>query len=380
MKIGFDAKRLYNNFTGLGNYSRFIVEALSTFYPDNEYTLFAPKVKCNTDTQFFLAAKNIETIQPSAWISWLKLNSLWRSFMISSLVNKKKINVYHGLSHELPVGIAGKTKAVVTVHDLIFLRYPQFYNHIDVAIYKAKIQYACRVADRIIAISEQTKQDLINFLKISPDKITVIYQGCHSNFKRVPDPLELSMVKTKYDLPDEFILNVGTIEPRKNALQILRALQLLKGKLQVPLVIIGRPTEYITELEAYAKKNGLEEQVRYIHHADFNDLPAIYRLSKVFVYPSFFEGFGIPLVEAIACEVPVITSTGSCFSEAAGPYSIYVDPYDDETLAFQLFELVRDETRQKKMVEQSMLFIKRFEPHIISKHLFELYSTLTNKN
>ena len=377
MRIGFDAKRLYNNFTGLGNYSRFVVEALSKFYPENDYLLFTPTARVNSDTQFFLNTKNIQTILPPSWISTMKLNSFWRSFLISDIASRKNLNVYHGLSHELPRGISGKMKTVVTVHDLIFLRYPQFYKSIDVAIYKAKIRYACRVADHIVAISEQTKRDIIEFLRIPSEKISVIYQGCHANFLKSYNAIELDQIRLKYGLPTEYILNVGTIEPRKNALLIVKALKILKDRINIPLVIIGRPTKYLEEIKAYAKQHDLERRVLYIQ-VDFNDLPAIYRLSKIFVYPSFFEGFGIPLVEAIACEVPVITSTGSCFSEAAGPNSIYVDPMDDEALALELFELLTHDHKRKKMVEQSTDFITKFAPKVISGHLFQLYASLIN--
>lgn len=376
MKIGFDAKRLYNNFTGLGNYSRFIVEALSTFCPENKYVLFTPAVKANPDTRFFIESANVQTVLPPTWVTRVKLAGFWRSVMISATASQHDIEVYHGLSHELPYGISKRMKTVVTVHDLIFYRYPQFYKPADVLIYKAKLSHACRTADIVIAISEQTRQDVIEFLKIDPQKVRVIYQGCHANFRRAIDQAELHRVREKYKLPNTFVLNVGTIEPRKNVLHVLKAMHALNGTVQFPLLIIGRPTNYINTLKAYIARHNLEKRVLFIHTVDFVDLPAIYRLASVFVYPSLFEGFGIPLVEAIACQVPVITSTGSCFVEAAGADSIYVDPHDDMALASQLRKLLSDEADRARRVKESTRFIKKFEPQVIARDLMSLYTDL----
>lgn len=184
MKIAFDAKRLYNNFTGLGNYSRFIVSALLEEFSNDQYYLFTPKLRKNDDTQPFLEHPKVKTIQPPAWMNMLKLGSYWRSFVVGNTAADYGVDIYHGLSHELP-RVPESVKTVVTVHDLIFLRYPEFYNPIDVRIYTTKVNHACRNADRIIAISEQTSKDIQEFLKISPEKIDVVFQGCHPNFKRI---------------------------------------------------------------------------------------------------------------------------------------------------------------------------------------------------
>ena len=376
MRIGFDAKRLYNNFTGLGNYSRFVVDALLKFYPGNAYSLFTPKIKYNPETQPFLEAQNATTVLPSQWIQKMKLGSLWRAFAIGSHADKKGIELYHGLSHELPHDIPKSMKAVVTVHDLIFLRYPKFYNPIDVSIYKAKVKHACRVSDKIISISEQTAQDLVDLLGVDKRKIQVVYQGCHSNFKRQFTPEQISAIRIKYNLPAHFILNVGTIEPRKNVLLIIKALRILKNKIDIPLVIIGRPTAYMKTVDEYARRHGLENRIIYFHKIQFDDLPALYHLADVFVYPSLYEGFGIPLIEAITCKIPVITSTGSCFSEAAGPASLYVHPGDDEMLANHLLDVLENESLKKKMIAQSSLYIQKFQPEIIARDLHYVYSSL----
>lgn len=375
MKIGFDAKRLYNNFTGLGNYSRFIVQALADYYNDHHYYLFTPKVKTHPENDYFLNKPNVSTVLPSSLVRSLKVESIWRTYNLGKAARKNGVDVFHGLSNELPADI-GDTKSVVTVHDLIFMRFPQFYNPIDVAIYKAKVRRAVKVADKIVAISQQTADDVCELLNADPGKIEVVYQGCHPNFKRTFTSDMLKAVKVKYGLPENFILSVGTIEQRKNALIILKALTLLPPDFDVSVVLVGRPTAYMKEIDAFIAEKKLHDRVKVIHNAKFEDLPAIFSLAKVFVYPSLFEGFGIPLIEAITCGVPVITSSGGCFHEAAGPDSVYVDPHNEEELASQLEKILSNEDVRTRMVSASRKYISKFEPEEIAGRMFSIYKSL----
>ncbi len=373
MRIGFDAKRLYNNFTGLGNYSRFVVEAASRMYPENEYVLFTPRVKLNLDTQFFQTTTNVSTITPPHYISKLKLGSFWRSFLIGPTLRKENISVYHGLSHELPFNIPKAIRKIVTIHDLIFLRYPHFYNRLDVAIYKSKVVYACKKADKIIAISKQTRDDLIQFLSVDGSKIEVVYQGCHPNFKRTYTQEAIHAIQTKYNLPQQYLLNVGTIEERKNLMLLVKAMALLPKESRIPLVVIGKMTDYYFLVAEEARKLGVIKDIRFLPDVPFSDFPKIYQGAQVFVYPSLFEGFGIPLIEAIESNVPVITSTGSCFSEAAGPNAIYVDPTNEHELASQILNVLDNHQLREKMITSSKLFIEQFNPEIIAQKLNRLY-------
>lgn len=376
MRIGYDAKRLFNNFTGLGNYSRFIVGGIHAFFPNEKLFLFTPKARNHPETKSFQQENGYTTVLPSTLLTKFKLGSYWRSFRLNKEAEKQHLDIFHGLSHELPRGISAVTKSVVTVHDLIFLRFPQFYKPIDRWIYSQKIKYACREANAIVAISEQTKHDLIEFLNVPEEKIHVVYQGCHPNFKRPIPESELADVRRKYTLPEEFLLNVGTIEPRKNALLILQAMKALGDTLTLPLVIIGRATAYADTLKIYAQEHSLEHRIHFIHQVSFADLPAIYKMSRAFIYPSLFEGFGIPLVEAIACGTPVITSTGSCFSEAAGPNALYVPPDDAAELAKAIERVVKNNSLRDTMIKESTQYIRRFEPEVIANDMMKLYRSL----
>lgn len=374
MKIGFDAKRVFANFTGLGNYGRFVVKALSIYYPQNEYWLYSPKAIQHPEAEALLERENIKVGRPSATIRAMRLGAWWRSISMGKVAGNNQNQLLHGLSNELPFGKTKGLKKIVTIHDLLFIRYPQLYNLVDVAIYKKKFSWACQQADRVIAVSQQTAQDLVDFLKVPADKIDVVYQGCHESFKQEYDSYVLDRISTKYKLPADFMLNVGTIEERKNALLIVKAMAALKKETTVmPLVIVGKSTAYKEEIVRYAREHKLLDQIYFRHDVSFEDLPKIYQLSKLFIYPSVFEGFGIPILEALCSRVPVISSKGSCFSEAGGPNSIYINPTNADELADAIMRIINNATMATKMIIDGVGHSLNFEEEKIAHDLMAVY-------
>ncbi|GHT59930.1 glycosyl transferase family 1 [Bacteroidia bacterium] len=370
MRIGFDAKRAIQNNTGLGNYSRFVIEVLSEYYPDSAYFLFAPQEKDNARLKKLLSRPNVFFIFPSGISKLLSL--FWRLFGSKKNINKNHVEIFHGLSNELPVNIQNTgVKMVVTIHDLIFIRYPQYYQWIDRKIYYWKFRRACRKADVIIAISECTKRDIISFFHIPEEKIKVVYQNCNPLFKQPVSDDKRKQITEKHQLPEQYILYVGSIEQRKNLLLVVRALQQIPEKIH--LVAIGKPTPYQQEVEQYAREMGLESRLHIKNDFPCEDLPAAYQSATVFVYPSFFEGFGIPVIEALSSGVPVIAATGSCLEEAGGPDSIYVNPHDETELAVKIREISENQDLAKKMVEQGLVYMKRFEPQRIAVEIMGIY-------
>lgn len=378
MKFGFDAKRFFNNFTGLGNYSRFVIDALSKHAPENEYFLYTTKAKDHPEYQAILRRSNISVVTPPVAYRFLAITSLWRTWGVSKESTVKTLNLFHGLSQELPLNLPAKVRKIVTVHDLIFVRYPELYSPIDVRIYKAKVKTACNNADKILATSNQTKQDVVEFLKVDPAKVEVAYQGCHPNFKKKNSPAEIQSIKIKYQLPAEYILNVGTIEARKNVSLLIQALALLPKEIRTHIVIIGRPTEYKKEIIDTAHRSGVTEWLIFLHGVSFEDLPAIYQGARLFVYPSIFEGFGIPIVEALESSVPVIATTGSCLSEAGGSGSVYVNPHDPRELADQIRNILTHEDVRNQMINLGKQHIKIFEPKVIAEKLMSVYESVMN--
>ena len=375
MNIGYDAKRIVQNNTGLGNYGRYMIEILSRFYPDNRYFLFAPKQKKNERLKYLHTQANVSFVFPSGIARIIP--SIWRTIGICNDLKNNKLSIFHGLSNELPVGIRkSNVKSIVTVHDLIFLRYPEFYKPLDRWIYRWKFERACRIADKIIAVSECTKRDIVSFFSIPEEKIAVVYQGCHSQFHQPVSEEKKREIIEKYRLPHRFLLYVGSIESRKNLLLAVKALSRLPA--DIHLVAIGKTTSYQTKVEEYAYQSGLESRLHIRNNFLFSDLPAIYRSAAVFIYPSFFEGFGIPVIEALSSGVPVIAATGSCLEEAGGQDSVYIHPEDDRELADRILEIVNDESLANRMKEAGKIYVRRFDDEQIASEVIRIYQTLNS--
>lgn len=370
MKTGFDAKRAIQNNTGLGNYSRYVIEILSKYYPDNQYILFAPRKKENSRLKTILLRTNISLAFPRG--IYKTFPSLWRILGIKRDIRKQNLAVYHGLSNELPLGIK-KTgvKSIVTIHDLIFLRYPDCYKPIDRFIYRLKFLHACRKADKIITVSECTKRDIVSFFRIPEEKITVIYQGCHPNFSIKVSKERKSETADKYRLPARFILYVGSVEARKNLLLTVKALKKIPE--DIHLVAAGKSTPYQSDVEKYAGKSGIKSRLHILNNVSFEDLPALYQSAEIFVYPSFFEGFGIPVIEALSSEIPVIAATGSCLEEAGGPGTIYVNPDNDIELSERIMEILSNPELANKMIETGKEYIRRFSEKTIAAEIMNIY-------
>ncbi len=370
MRTGYDAKRAFHNLSGLGNYSRNIITLMSRYYPSDEYYLYTPGIRENTG-QFLPSGAILRT--PETFLS-KKFGSVWRSVCLAKSLQKDRIDIYHGLSNELPLKIKGTgVRSVVTIHDLIFIRFPELYNRIDRNIYRRKVNYAVRTADRTIAISEQTKRDIIEFTNIKPEKISVIYQSVDPAFGKKSDSRHLSSIRDRYNLPADFMLYVGTIEKRKNLLNVVRAM--VEGRVDLPLVVIGRETEYASEVHAYIRKHDVRN-VLFLKNVPSDDLPSIYQLAILFVYPSSYEGFGIPVLEAITSGIPVIAGKGSCLEETGGPDSVYVDPLDIGELSVQIKRLAGDEHLRRTMVEKGKRFAEQFSGENTTRKLHELYESL----
>jgi glycosyltransferase involved in cell wall biosynthesis len=375
MNIGFDGKRAANNLTGLGNYSRALIAQLLTFFPQNHYFVYTPKVKDKPQIAAFFKAQAVRLKLPLPGA--IKL--LWRSFGIKKQLYQDQIDLFHGLSQEIPIGLSASAnvKTVVTIHDLIYRRYPQYYKAVDRYIYNRKSEYACVHSDRIVAISERTRHDIIEYYHIDPEKIEVIYQSCDDSFKQSAPLATRIAVAEKYKLPDKFLLIVGTIEPRKNLLLLIKALPNIDKDFK--LVVVGKPQAYATMVKQALEKLGLTDRVIFLEGLPFADLPSIYQLARVFIYPSLYEGFGIPIIEALYSGTPVIAATGSCLEEAGGPHSIYISPYNAEELALQVNRVLENKVLQAQMIEKGLQYVQRFDNEILAKQLMACYLKTINR-
>ena len=372
--IGFDAKRIVKNGTGLGSYGRTLVNDLAA---DErlQLRLYAPD-KGRDDLRNQIADRpNVTFCYPSRPTP----RFYWRSRGIVGDLRRDGVQIYHGLSGELPVGIRKSgIRSIVTIHDLIFLRHPEFYHWLDTKIYAWKFRQTIREADHIIAISECTKRDIIEFGDVSEDKISVIYQSFSSRFSTEIAPELLDSVRQRYQLPKRYVLNVGTIEARKNILLAVKALAHLPE--DISLVVVGRRTKYSDKVLEYAKKHGLMPRIKFYHGVPDDDLPAFYAQAETFVYPSVYEGFGIPIIEAVGSGLPVVACTGSCLEEAGGPDSLYVAPDDSEAMAAAIRHSLIGAKGREERILRSRDYIRRFEGRDVAQQVADLYrETLKNQ-
>ncbi|ACV68266.1 glycosyltransferase family 4 protein [Desulfohalobium retbaense] len=377
MRIGFDAKRAFCNTTGLGNYSRGVIKNMCTYHPEHTYFLYTPPPQTNLCTKT-ITKKCVRVRKPKKGLSQ-KVTPLWRSFGLGNDLAQDRIDIYHGLSNELPFrNKKNGLKTVVTIHDLIFMRYPHYYNYLDRQVYKAKCKYACQHADKVIAVSQQTKEDIVTYFNVPSDKVEVVYQSCGEVFYNQFERPKRQKILQELALPDDFMLFVGSITERKNLMRIAEALAILREREKhfPPLVVVGKGKEYKEKVLSFLKEHKLGEKVIWRTNLHMRDLACLFQQAKLFLYPSQFEGFGIPIIEALFSKTPVITSNGSCFPEAGGPDSWYVDPDSPDELATAMQTILSDKELQKRMAERGFDYVQRFHKQQVTEDLMQLYLSL----
>lgn len=371
IRIGFDAKRVFQNFTGLGNYSRTLLASLNQHVPSLELHLFAPKRSDQPRTQPFLTAPYHSHFPNS------KFTAYWRTKGVIKDLQKKNVQIFHGLSHELPVGIEHTNiKTVVTIHDLIFKKYPQQFKPWDRWIYEKKFRSACQRADVVVAISESTKQDIINLYGIPKEKIRVIYQSIDKQFFVSATDEAINTLRNKLSLPQQYFLYVGSIIPRKNLRLICEAYAQLADPSFPPLMIVGKGGVYRQSIESFIQDKNLSAQIRFLDILDFAELPALYAGAHALCFPSIYEGFGLPLAEALSQRTACITYRGSSLPEAAGPGALYLEQLDAKEIAAFLTQLADNSPLREQLAEQGFRHIQQFQSAGISAQWKALYESL----
>ncbi len=380
MKVSFDAKRLFNNFTGLGNYSRTLVGNLQRIAPLNQYVLYTPKLRQNAETEYFADSSRFGVVLPKC----KKLKSLWRSWGVIRNINNDKVDIYHGLSHDLPFSVKAKrssrVKYVVTIHDLCYRTFPDMFSWLERRIYRYKYSHSLKVADAIVAISDSTKQDILKYFPwVEPTKIHTIYQSLDPLYYT---PMPMSQAKeivAKRGVKGEFILSVGSINSRKNLLGVLKAYAMIAPDKRLPLVIIGGGRgAYKKKVIEYVLQNKLSEHVCFVDNIkDNNTLQAFYTAATALVYPSFYEGFGLPVAEALLCGTPAITSSVSSLPEAGGDGAIYVDPSSVKQIASAIERLSCDRDYGQELAQKGREYVlTNLDTTKLTQQMLGLYELL----
>ncbi len=351
MKIAIDYTSAARQRAGIGRYTRSLVRALAQSDNRNEYALYVPR-----DAQYLEDArafpKNFRIV--SAPLNGRHMVALWQRAQIPLPVEffTGRADVFYSPDFVLPPTRA--RKKILTVHDLSFLRVP------ETAVPKLKwylegaVPRAVARADLILADSDATRQDLIEFFGMPPERVQTLYSGYDAMFRRVTDANEFARVRATYNLEKPFILNVGTIEPRKNLTRLIEAFARLPQRDDLELVIAGERGWMYDEIYAAPKKFGVNASVRFLGFTPDADLPALYSLAEMFVYPSLYEGFGLPVLEAMACGAAVVTANNSSLPEVAGDAAVLVEARDVDALAEAMARYL-DDTAWRGMMQTKTL-------------------------
>ncbi len=375
MKIAIDtlpAKSLYH---GMGIY---VGNLLSYIVPRGSQHNFVLYTKSNS----FLNQKVINSKKLE--FKYIRLprsaRVIWEMTFFTSSLKQEKVDIFWGPCNFLPP--TKVCKYIVTLHDLSSFTFAKSYPLVRRLYYQYLILNAIRQADYIVTISQATKQDLIRLFSVPEQKIRVIYNGVGAYFQPISNKDQLYQVKEKYRLPDKFIFTIGVMEPKKNTEGLIRAYAKLKknhlvsDNLHSYKLVIGGSRRYgwkNSKIFHLIQSLNLRDDVSFTDLIEPKDLPAIYNLAELFVFPSFYEGFGLPVIEAMACGTPVITSNLSCLPEITGDAAILVNPYDTGDIANKIQEILNNENQRLQMIEKGFLNTKRFSWETASEQILKLF-------
>lgn len=369
MKIAIDATILRSQNTGTGFYIINLLNGLIKYDKENEYIIFGNKEVI--EKFVFLNNKNfrIENVLFKNRI----VRVLWQLFILPFKLKKLNVNILHSTNYITPL-FKFNLKFIVTIHDLTFIIFPEKFTIVKRLFFRFMVPIFIRRADKIITVSENTKNDIIKFLKVPKEKISVTFETYNECYDSDIKKEDSKKILDKYGINKNYFLFVGMIEPRKNILSILKAFIELDEELDEDLVIVGKKGWYYREIEEFMeniKNKRLKNRIIFTGFVSEKELVSIYKNAEIFIYPSFYEGFGIPPLEAMVCGVPVITSNTSSIPEVVGDAAIKIDPYNYIELKEAIKVLKHNPQKRKEMsikgVEQSKKFSsKKFAENTIN--------------
>lgn len=382
MRISIDLEPCTNNRSGIGVYSYNITKNLEKIKGIELYgEIFSFLGKDKLDENYKELGIKLKVCKLFPYGVYRRIWSIL-PLGYNTLLNSHS-DIYHFFDYIVPPKIKGKV--ITTIHDMTYILYPEMVEKKTMERIKKGIGYSVNRADKIITVSESSKKDIIKCLGVDATKIEVVYNGveyeCFSNSYTKEQQCK---VKSKYNLPDKYILYMGTLEPRKNIESIISAFSILisNDKIysdKIKLVIAGKKGWLYESIFNQVQKLALEDKVIFTDYIEEEDKPLIYHMADMFVFPSIYEGFGIPVVEAMASSVPVITSTSSSLPEVAGDAAILVEPKDIDSMAKAMNKILEDEELRKFMIEKGHAQAKKFNWESSAEKLVGIYGDLYNK-
>jgi glycosyltransferase involved in cell wall biosynthesis len=371
MRIGIDATPLPTQPVGAGNYIIQLIGALERLESVHEFIIFHQK-------------------GGRAWFSDLErpgfrfillpdrrpaFRLVWEQFAFPILVRKFRLNVLHSLHYTMP--FIKPCPAVVSFHDMTFFLYPELHTRSKRLFFPLAMRASVKRADMLVVPSDSTRRDALRLLKIAPEKVLTVPLGVNDNFRPQKDERLLLEIRRKYDLPDRFILYVGLIEPRKNLPSLINAYDCLRKRgIDLPVVIAGRRGWQVEEVTRMVEALHLTAHIHFSGYIEPQDLPMVYNLADLFVYPSLYEGFGLPVLEAMACGTPVVTSAISSMPEVVGDAGLLVPPREIEPLANAMHSLLVDRALREQLSERGLERAAHFTWERTAAEMLNVYQTV----
>lgn len=377
MKIGFDITALSMPRTGIGQYQYNLLQTLFKIDQENSYHLYAFNLRDNgkyQDLKFemphdnvSMKAHNIPQRLITAW--WLAV----RYPYLEKITDECDLYQISEICQQ-----PTKKKTVAFIHDLTTLHFPKYHLAKNKILYHFRFKNIKKYADAVLTNSQHTKKDIIEHLGIPENKIHVTYFGTHKRFRPIEDELKINEVLKKYSIDYSYICYVGTIEPRKNLINLLHAFKSLKNKKDIPhkLVLVGKDGWFFEEIYKTIGQLELENEVIRTGFAQDEDIPYLLNGADTFIYPSFYEGFGLPVLEALSCGVPTITSDVSSLPEVGGDAVKYVNPEDPVDIENKIFEFLHSESEREKFSARGLKQAEKFSWEKCAKKHLEVYSSL----
>jgi len=371
VRIAIDARKLHD--FGIGTYIRNLLRHLSRLDQANEYVLL-----CH-EPDMGVAA----TLGPNfrAVLERARNYSVAEQVHVPWVLMREKPDVYHAPHYVLPVAV--RCRSVVTIHDCIHLMFPQYLpNRAAHAYARGAMWSAARRSDRILTVSEASKRDILHFFNVPPEKISVVYNAIDERFWIEPPEEEVERVRERFQLHQRFVLYVGGIKPHKNLVRLIEAFaELRKGEFEeLKLLIIGDEISKAPALRRAVHIHKLHKHVRFLGFLPDETLAALYRLAAVFVFPSLYEGFGLPPLEAMASGTPVVTSNVSSLPEVAGDAAVLVDPYDPHAIADGIYRVLTDEQLRKDLRHRGVARAGMFSWEQSVRRVRKIYAEVASLN
>ena len=369
VRIGIDARKLHD--FGIGTYIRNLLRQLARLDRDTEFVLL-----CRPEDAALLTSlgSNFRPIAETAGNY-----SVAEQVRIPIALQREGVTLFHAPHYVLPPLV--RCPSVVTIHDCIHLMFPQYLpNRLALAYARTSIRLAARRATRVLTVSESSKRDILRFVDTEPDKIDVIYNAYDERFGVEPREEDVVRVRERYQLHDEFVLYVGNVKPHKNLERLIEAFDRVhkRGLDHLKLVIIGDEISKYTSLRRAVHRHQLHKYVRFLGYLPEETLGVMYRLAGVFVFPSLYEGFGLPPLEAMASGTPVVTSNLSSLPEVTGDAAVLVDPYDPDAIAGGIERVLTDETIRRDLRRKGIARAKQFSWEASVKRVRDIYGLASN--